>query len=70
MPRHELGYSIMEIGDEDDGGVDGSHFGVNAATSSGGGVGSHPGNTSGDIFPSLSVGGFECIDHSPCELIS
>ena len=31
--RHELGHSIIEIGEEYDGGVDGGYFGVDAATS-------------------------------------
>lgn len=31
--RHELGHSIMEIGEEYDGGDDGGYFGVDAATS-------------------------------------
>jgi len=30
--RHELGHSIVEIGEEYDGGVDGGYFGVDAAT--------------------------------------
>ena len=33
MLRHELGHSIIEIGEEYDGGVDGGYFGVDAATS-------------------------------------
>ena len=31
--RHELGHSIIEIGEEYDGGIDGGYFGVDAATS-------------------------------------
>lgn len=31
--RHELGHSMIEIGEEYDGGVDGGYFGVDAATS-------------------------------------
>ena len=33
--RHELGHSIIEIGEEYDGGADGGYFGVDAATSPG-----------------------------------
>lgn len=31
--RHELGHSIIEIGEEYDGGVDGGYFGADAANS-------------------------------------